>query len=39
MASNPIFIPLLVGTGIMGSAAVETSTLVIGDKNFKELQA
>lgn len=34
-----VLIPLLVGAGIMGSTAVGTSALVMGDKNFKKLSA
>lgn len=33
----PILIPLLVGAGTTGSAAVRTPALVVGDKKFKEL--
>ncbi|XP_054575286.1 endogenous retrovirus group S71 member 1 Env polyprotein-like [Eptesicus fuscus] len=35
----PVIIPLLVGLGITGSAAIGTTALVTGDKNFKELSS
>lgn len=35
----PVIVPLLVGLGIAGSAAVGTAALVTGDKNFKELSS
>lgn len=35
----PVLILLLVGVGITDSAAVGTSALIVGDKNFKDLSA
>ena len=35
----PILLPLLVGAGIAGSAALGASALIMEDKNFKELSA
>lgn len=32
-----ILVPILVGTGILGAAAIGTSALIIGNQNFREL--